>query len=623
MSRYIPENNYLDTNYSPIKEFTTPMCDRCEAYYKGLFESGITKSPFPPNCEKEITRKALSLKEEDFDDIAQYEEAIVLMDPVSWAQAEFGWTARFYQTDMLSCTSRYKIYRMGRRVGKTEALVIETLHHVATNKNHTVLIIAPYERQVTRFFDEMSKFINMSTTIKGSLSRYTKTPSRMEFNNGSKVLGFSSGATSSSGSDKIRGQDAHLIVIDEIDTLENSDIDAVMAILASHPECGLVAASTPRGWRKKFYSYCTEKDSKFKEFWFISAESPSWTKETEDFFKSTTDPTTYTHEYLADFAELEDGVFKTNKLNASIYDYSMDDIEPSLSNEYVLGIDWNKSAGTHMVIIENNGSKLKLVKKIVVPESMYTQTEAVELIKTLNRKWRFKYIFADAGYGSVQCELLRKHTLIEPSSLFDQKLFPIAMNQDLHVIDPITGEPINRQAKHFLIEQTKRLLDDGLLILPKSEDTSVSTNNMIMGVIQQMRNFRMESVSIYGIPRYSQGEDHTLTAYYLAVGGYYWKEGDLRGAPYIKEVRGVEISDEVSSEAHPSLIERHNDLKKGLKLIRTSNKQGVPRPQHSREIDLGSSVRRSGLNNLKRSISSRENSIMSKKPSNGYKRGKF
>lgn len=754
MGRYIPENNYLDTEYKPIKGFTEDLCTRCEKYYKSLYESGLTKTPFPPTCEKHIQNKILSLKESDFESPQEFEDAAILLDPISWAQAEFGWNARFYQNDMLCCTAKYKIHRLGRRSGKclvegtlvatprgpiaienikvgdlvydefgkeikvlntfnqgeqsvvdlyasnggymasctmdhpwltrenkvvktvdlldspyitvaigdvkswefkefrnhriaqcydihvdsptnlyclangmvthnTEALVIEALHHLVTNKNNTILMVAPYERQVTRFFDEMIKFVNMSTSIKGSLARYTKTPSRMEFNNGSKILGFSAGASSASGSDKIRGADANLIIIDEFDTLEDKDIDAVMAILASHKETKLVAASTPRGWRKKFYNYCVAKDHGFKEFWFIAAESPEWDQKVEDFFKASTDSSTYAHEYLADFAELEEGVFKAKLLNASIQDYDMNAIEHHMSSEYILGVDWNKSAGTHMAIVEHVGGKLKLVRKIIIEESKYTQTEAVELIKTLNRHWRFKYIFADAGYGHVQCELLKKHSLVEPSSLFDQKLFSLAMNQHLDVIDPITGEPIKRNAKHFLIEQTRKLLEDGFLILPKSEDTSISTTNQQMGLVQQMRNFRVEGVSVYGLPRYSQGQDHTLAAYYLACGGYYWKDGDLRGAPYVREVRSVEISDEIAPTMHPSVQEREDDRKKGWKLIRTSNNKHAPKSVMSRSIDLGSISHKRGLNNLKRSMEIRSNTPMPRKAPNDYKRGKF
>jgi replicative DNA helicase len=620
MSNYIPENNYLETNYTPIKGFKEDMCTRCEKYYSALYTSGLTKTPFPPICSKNIQRQALSLEEKDFDSEEEYLEAVAIMDPMVWAQTEFGWVARFYQDDMLSCTSKYKLYRCGRRLGKSEALVIETLHHAVTSKNHTILIIAPYERQVTRLFDELYKFIQRGRNIKGSLARYTKTPSRMDFNNGSKILGFSAGATSGSGSDKIRGQDAHLIIIDEIDTLEDKDIDAVMAILASHKDCGLVAATTPRGWRRRFYTYVTDKNLKFKEFWFISAESPEWSKETEDFFRRSTDPTTYSHEYLADFAELEEGVFKAKYINASLETYDMATSVPDPAADYILGVDWNKAAGTHMIIGEKLGSKIKVVKKIIIDESEYTQTESVKTIIHLNRIWNFKYIFVDRGYGSVQVELLKKHALTEPSSLLDQKLVDIAMNQHLDVIDPISGEPVKRNAKHFLIESSRKLLEDGYLVLPKSEDTSVSTNNKVMGLVQQMRNFRIEAVSVYGLPRYSQGEEHTLTAFYLAMGGYYLKEGDLKSVPYVSHISGIEVSDEVNPYIHPAVVEREQDISKGWKLNKTSSENFMPKAPRSRNLDTETYHRSGGLNSLRRQQQSSRPGI-SRKDLGNYRRG--
>lgn len=616
-NHYIPENNYISTNYAPIKEFKEDMCVRCERYYKTLHESGLTKKPFPPNCQKQIQKRLTYIDPSDFSSIAEYKDATILLDPIAWAHAEFGWEPRFYQNDMLSCTAQYKLYRCGRRIGKSEALVIEILHHMVTNSNHTILVIAPYERQVTRLFDEMNKFISISQKLKTSVSRYTKTPSRIDFNNGSKVLGFSAGATSSSGSDKIRGQDAHLIVIDEIDTLEDADIDAILAILASHSQCKLVAATTPRGWRRRFYTYITDKNLGFKEFWFISAESPEWTAAAESFYKGSTDQTTYTHEYLADFAELEEGVFKAKHINASLQDYEMN--TPANSGaDYILGVDWNKAAGTHMVILEWFNNKLRLVKKVIVQESEYTQTDAVQLIITLNRIWRFKYIFVDAGYGSVQTELLRKHSLVEPSSMFEHKLHAVHMNQHVDVLDPITGEPVKRFAKPFLIEQTRKLLEDGYLILPKSEDTAVSVDNKQMGLIQQMRNFRIESTSIYGLPRYSQGQDHTLTAYYLACGGFFWKEGDLKGVPYLRGVIGIEVSDNISPYVHPSIIEREENQRKGLKLTNTTSKIVQQKSVSSRELPKG--LGRRGISDIR-------NQSRNPLPRNGsnipYRRGAF
>lgn len=404
---YIPEYDYYTREYKPFKEApSNDMCGRCEAYYEMLYEKGLTKTRFPPSCERHVLERLTNISEEDFKSEEEFLEAQVVLDPIAWAYSEFGWEPRWYQSEMLQCTSQKKLYRCGRRTGKTTEMIIEILYEIATNEERTVLVIAPFERQITHIFDEMNKLINKSVSLKGSIKRQTKSPSRIEFKNGSKVLGFSAGAGQGSGSVKIRGQDAHMIVIDEIDYLEDPDVDAVLAILASHPNCKLIAATTPAGWRKRFYTYVTQKDAGFKEFWFISAESPNWGEQEEQFFRATTDEARFSHEYLADFAESEDGVFKADYINKSIYNYEMAEIKPDMSNDYILGVDWNKSAGTHMVIIEQIGHTLRLAKKIVVPESEYMQTDSVDIIIRLNDMWRFKHIFVDAGYGCLDPETL-------------------------------------------------------------------------------------------------------------------------------------------------------------------------------------------------------------------------
>jgi len=622
MSQYIPENDYNSNSYKPFKKLDGEMCNRCEAYYKMLYEKGLTKSPFPPKCEKSVQKKAELLSPNDFDTLQEYIDTTILFDPVAWAMQEFGWTPRFYQKDMLSCTSNRKLYRLGRRTGKTEAMVIEALYMLTTNKNYTILVAAPFERQITRFFDELDKFIAKSVSLKGSLSRYTKTPSRMDFQNGSKILGFSVGSDAGSGSDKIRGQDANLIIIDEMDFIEDKDLDVIMAILASRATTRLIAATTPAGWRRKFYSYVTQKDAGFKEFWFISAENPEWTPETESLLRSTTDAARYSHEYYADFAEIEDGVFKSKFINASIQHYDLDSIEPVPGADYILGVDWNKTAGTHMVIMEKIPNRLRVAKKIIIEESEYTQTAAVESIIMLNRKWRFKWIFIDRGYGQVQYELLRKHSKIEPSSLLDVKLIDIAMNQHIDIIDPLSGLPSKKGAKHFLVEQTRRMLENGSLILPKSEDTSVSAADQRMGLVQQMRNFRVEGYSVYGLPKYSQGQDHTLTAMYLACGGFYWKEGELKQPEYVRQIAGIEISDEVQpTNVSLTAQERARDAASGLKMTSYSGGRKAPN-KDLKSRDLGGNVSRGGLSNLKGNLEARDANGISKKGI-GYNRNKF
>ena len=621
-TNYIPENDYPGRDFKPFGGFKEDLCTRCDHYYKMLHDLKMTNKPFPPSCERHIENKLLALLPSDFKTMEEFNETSVILDPVAWAQAEFDWVPRFYQVDVLSCTSQYKVLRWGRQSGKSNVMLIAMLHQVTTNANQTVLVISPYERQVTQLFDELDKLIESGMNIKGSKKRYTRTPSRVDFFNGSKILGFSSGSNSSSGSDKIRGQSADLIVLDEVDYIDDADVDAIIATTIAKPACRVIAASTPAGWRKKFYKIVTDKNMKFKEFWYIGQESPMWNDDKEAFFRGIYDDSKYIQEIYADFAELGEGVFKKRYIDKSTHDYDISETGPEPNADYILGVDWNKSAGTHMVIMQWANKQLKMVRKIVVPESEYTQTDSVQLITTLNKMWNFKHIFVDAGYGGVQVELLKKEAMINPHSMLDVKTNGIHMNQSLNVIDPISGEPVKRNAKHFLVEQTKKLLEDGFIVLPKSEDTIITGEGQ-HGLIQQMRNFKVDSYSVYGLPKYSQGQDHTLTAFFLACGGFYWKEGDLRGVPYSRTIGGVEISDEVNKALPPSVIEREQDMKAGWKLIHTTNKKEAARPLNSRELPSGRFNRSGGLSNIRRDVENRKNSSISRNRPGDYRRNKF
>lgn len=614
---YKPELDYASRKFQPFKTPTWDMCGQCQSYYQGLYDKGLTQNPFPPSCEKHVLEKIKYLDPKDFDTTEEYEHAAYLLDPILWAKLEFGWDPRWYQEHMLSCTSKKKLYRCGRRLGKTEGLVVETLYEMTTRAGIDALMIAPYERQVTRFFDEVEKFLKKSVNLASSIHRYIKAPSRLELNNGSKILGFSSAATGSSRSDKVRGQDASLIIIDEIDYLLDEDIDAIMAILASKPDCKVIAASTPAGWRRRFHQYCVNKDLGFKEFWFISAESPVWNDELETFFSNSSggrESATYIHEYLADFAEATEGVFKASHINGALEVYDMDILGPEEGAHYILGVDWNKSAGTHMCIVSWHKGLLTLVKKIIIPEQEYTQTAAVDKIIALHKQWNFKHIYVDAGYGATQIELLRKHSMSDRSSGFDRILHGIAMNQHVELIDPLTGEKITKPAKPFIVQQTAKLLEDGRLVLPASEDTSLSGDHAVFGLVQQMRNYIVEGYSVLGLPRYSQGQDHTLTAYMLACGGFVISYGDFKNVPYSRRVAGIakifkpiEVSSTDPKQA-ASVKEYKAEADKGMILKSTTKRHGYPEESKSltRDLDAGRSIFRS---NLRHSIARRQNEL--------------
>ena len=105
---------------------------------------------------------------------------------------------RPYQADILRCTSKNKVFRMGRQLGKTEGIVINILFHMFTkpgvsqDEGFNVIVITPYQAQIELIFDRIIQLIHSSPLTQNSLKRDVKAPIyTIELHNDSKVRGFS------------------------------------------------------------------------------------------------------------------------------------------------------------------------------------------------------------------------------------------------------------------------------------------------------------------------------------------------------------------------------------------------------------------------------------------------
>jgi hypothetical protein len=533
--KYLPERDYKSSGYKPYNKCMPDMCNNCDLYYQKLYDNRLVLSPKTPACRRHVLDELRAITEADFENKEEYEDLIINADPVSWAYKHFGWEARWYQEEMMSCTANKKVVRAGRRTGKTTCIVVLVAWMLYTNQDFTILVVAPYQAQVTKIFDELTKLLSSNEHLWGSIKRNTKNPHRLELNNGSKALGFSSGPQSSARSDKIRGQDANFIVLDEADYLADDDLEAILAILASHPDCGLWGSSTPTGKHQKYYTWAVQKALGFKEFHYISQESPSWTQEVEEFYKNSYDRVAYEHEFLAEFGIQEKGVFRNDLVDESLRDYSMPR-EPNPKSRVLLGVDWNgPDVGVHICAVEYDGKTYTLLEKSVVKAGDFTQHEAIDRILELDKRYNSDFIYVDAGYGAVQVEMLHKMGIANPSTRLHKKVVAYDFSSKVEIRDPKTGTMIKKAPKPFMVNMTTIQLEEDRLILPRSEDTQVlvdttegEESGLSSGLVQQMRNFEILRYSVTGLPTYSQGEDHTLIAYMLCIVGFLLEFSDLR-----------------------------------------------------------------------------------------------
>jgi hypothetical protein len=242
------------------------------------------------------------------------------------------------------------------------------------------------------------------------------------------------------------------------------------------------------------------------------------------------------------------------------------------------------------------------------------QTESVNEIIRLHTIWNFKHIFADAGYGTAQIEMIKRHGQRNPATRLAEITQALHMNQNVEILDPVSAKPVKKFAKQFIVQQTVKLLEDGAIILPKSEDTMSTVDAKQMGLIQQMRNYRVENYSIYGLARFSQGEDHTLTAFMIACACFVLEEGDLKEVQYSTRIIGIPVTSGNNPQYSPTELERIEDAKK-YRLEATTGKANTgPKPVGVRDLDMsarkhghmygrsikGSSSGRNNLGNFRR-----------------------
>lgn len=567
--KYIPLDDYAANDWEPFGPRKEHFCDTCERYYARLHKLGLTKTPFPPECYRDIEENIPSQEETGMND-DDYELAQVIYSPTEWARHMLKWEPYWYQEEMLRCTSQFKVARAGRRIGKTAAIALYGLWFAATHSNKTVLVVAPFQAQVAKIFQEVDKFISMNKELGASVERRVNSPPiKRVFANGSLIIGFATGKNSGTNSDQIRGQDANLILMDELDFQNDYEIEHIMAIMFTDPECGIWASSTPKGWRRKFYQLCTDKEMGFKEFHYISKESVRHTEKAEKLARAITSEHGYMHEYYAEFGEEASGVYRSDLVDMSLQDYELSKCRPKKGGNRVMGVDWNAHAGVHIIIVEWTGTHYKLVHKTVVPKSEFTQLSAVQRIIQLDAVWNCDWIYVDEGYGTTQIEHLKKTGKQFPKTGLARKVKAIQMGRTVTIREPVYGSEIKKSTKQFMVELSVHQMEEGRIILPDEEDTQViiepdAPDQPNVGLVQQMRAFTVVRQSSSGAPVYSQDVDHTLVAWQLAILGFMMEYGGLTLTDYATRIGTAPPLEAPNDEPEKSRVHRKASTRRSV-----------------------------------------------------------
>ena len=521
-------------------EEVTDQCVDCvraqlKKYNNYTDDFGITyKDKFMVPCKGILKNPVdLSLKaaftEEEWEDI----EAI--NDIVKWADKHLtlpnkqSWKARWYQANILRCSSKRKVLRASRRIGKTDLVCVEICYHLYNSENLKIVVAGPQKNHTEEIITRVRSFISNNSMLQECVVRDVSAPYyEIRLTNGSRVRGFAAGAKGGTGGIGIRGQDADRMYLEEQAYIDEKAITgAVLPILHTTPDTTLVGFSTPNAFKTSYRRMC-ETDPQYKEFHYNYKVLPHWRQVEADRASFTLEE--WTCEFLALFGDTSQGVYKASDIESSLKQFEYSSSAKEGKWKYIIGADWNEVHGAEIVVVGFNpfSNRFKVVDALVVEKSEFTQLGSVDKLLEMNKKWKPDFIYGDSGNGSTIAELLMKMSYRERRRGGNPdiaRLLDIYKKYDsgaaINTKDPITREKVRAPAKRFMINASVRIFENHQIDLcahdKKLED--------------QLRNYIIIGMSPNKQPRYGVLEarigDHRLDALNLALVGFQLEFSDL------------------------------------------------------------------------------------------------
>lgn len=356
------------------------------------------------------------------------EEVKEILDPSYWVYKYLGLRPHWYQDRYLRCTSIRKALRWGRRTGKTHILAAEQVQRCMTSQGLKVTMATPRKAMALEIVSRIAEFLRENPEVGSELERSVQQPYyAFEFKNGSRIRLFVAGV---SGGDQagstIRGQEADVLVLDELDYVDDDAAAAILPLLSDPQRQGepirFAASSTPTGREGLFYKLCN--DDEYKEFHVPSNHRPDWDdKKDQEARRNSKTNDTYLHEYEADWGSRTDGVYPRSRVVRAMQEYRYCGQAATFDNEvewpemvpwnhwtYMIGVDWNgPGTGSRIGVVgfDPERNKWVVVYREAITIEEFSLHVAVERVVALNRFWKPHSVYIDSGYGQMQDEYLR------------------------------------------------------------------------------------------------------------------------------------------------------------------------------------------------------------------------
>lgn len=571
------------------------------------------------NCQREQIKKygEITIKCSGPKDISVLDENIVAdmnkeeleeikqaMSPVYWAEKNIDinqpdptkrlYVNRWYQSMQLTCSASKKAIRCGRRSGKSYGLGIDIANRLVQNSNYQILVVTPFLSQAKELTSVVKKILRSLGATIGTwddlVERSVTSPyQEIQMKNGSTFKAFTAG---NDNANAVRGQGAHLIIIDEADFLTQEAFDSITAILMDKPNTEIICTSTPMG-EGLLYKFANSKD--YKEFHFPSFCIPHYNDDMDREFRNSLSMMAYIQEIMAEFGLSDNSVFDTDLVNRSTLIGTSESLHNVITNRnrYIvsLGCDWNADkVGTRICVIAYD----KIERKIIIANLSnvrregWTQVAAIDKIVELNRLYTPDYIYVDEGFGEANVQQLKLIAVnlfgkvpADHPDLRLRDVVPVNFSSTLELRDVMTGEIRKKYFKNFIVETTKRALETGLLAFK---------DPISAPIVEQMKNYIVKSRAANGREVYeaknSEIGDHDLDAFMIALAGLQLNENsilDTRRYSNITilplEKRGSEAyngSNEIEKRSYANEEKYHRTVRVAPGISRRSSMAGGP-----------------------------------------------
>lgn len=574
------------------------MCKNCQREQIRKYGEITIKCSGPKDISVLDQNIVANMNSDELDEIKQ------AMSPVYWAEKNIDvnqqdptkrlYVNRWYQSMQITCSASKKAIRCGRRSGKSYGLGIDITNRLVQNSNYQILVVTPFLSQAKELTNVVKKILRSLGDTIGTwddlVERSVTSPyQEIQMKNGSTFKAFTAG---NDNANAVRGQGAHLIIIDEADFLTQEAFDSITAILMDKPNTEIICTSTPMG-EGLLYKFANSKD--YKEFHFPSFCIPHYNDDMDKEFRNSLSMMAYIQEIMAEFGLSDNSVFDTDLVNRSTSIGTSESLHNVITNRnrYIvsLGCDWNADkVGTRICVIAYDKIEHKVIIANLsnVRREGWTQVAAIDKIVELNRLYTPDYIYVDEGFGEANVQQLKLIAVNlfgkVPADHPDLKLrdvVPVNFSSTLELRDVMTGEIRKKYFKNFIVETTKRALETGLLAFK---------DPISAPIVEQMKNYIIKSRAANGRETYEAKSqeigDHDLDAFMIALAGLQLNENSILDTRRYSNVtilplekRGTEAynnSDKIEKRSYGNDEKYHRTVRVAPGISRRSSISGGP-----------------------------------------------